>query len=206
MKIVGITGSVATGKTTVARMFSSLLKAEIIDADKIAHKFLCPGEKTWEEVVQYFGKEILKDSSYIDRKKLGQEIFSNPCKRKKLESIIHPSVKKIIKDKLNQLRKSNREWVVVDIPLLFEAKMENMVDKIIVVVRKQKAQIETLRKEKGLSLKEAKQRIESQLPLAEKAKKAHFIVDNNGTFKDTECQVKQISTNLKTKNKQSKIH
>lgn len=198
MEIIGITGGVATGKTTVAKLFSSLLKVEIIDADEIAHGLLIPGEKAWHKVVQSFGKDILKSDSHIDRKKLGESVFSNTSNRKKLESIIHPPVKKIIKEKLRQFEKNGKKWVVMDIPLLFEAKMERMTDKVIVVIRNEDAQINTLQKEKGLSLKEARERIESQLPLSEKVKRAHFVVDNNGTLPDTEKQVKEICAGLKS--------
>ena len=200
MKVIGITGGVATGKTTVARILSSLLGAETIDADEIVHELLIPGEKVWKKVVQYFGEDILEPNSHVNRKKLGQYIFSDTSKRKKLESIIHPAVKKIIKDKLKQLRKSNKKWIVMDIPLLFEAEMEHMIDKIIVVVRNENAQLETLQKEKSLSLREARERIESQLPLSEKVKRAHFVVDNNGTLQDTEKQVREIWARLKIEN------
>ena len=187
----------ATGKTTVAKLFSSLLGVEIIDADEIAHGLLAPGEKVWHKVVQSFGKDILRNDSHIERKKLGENVFSNTSNRKKLENIIHPPVKKIIKEKLKQFKKNGKKWVVMDIPLLFEAKMERMMDKIIVVIRNENAQLDTLQKEKGLSLKEARERIESQLPLSEKVKRAHFVIDNNGTLPDTEKRVKEICASLK---------
>jgi dephospho-CoA kinase len=197
MKVIGITGGVATGKTTVARFLSSMLKAEMIDADKIAHELLLPSEKVGQKVIQFFGEDVLKNGSSIERKKLGQIIFGNISKRKKLESIIHPAVKKIIKEKLEQYRDSGKKWVVMDIPLLFEAKMESMVDRIIVVIRDESAQLDTLHKEKGLSLREARERIESQLSLPEKVKHAHFVVDNNGTLSDTERQVRDIYARLR---------
>ena len=197
MKIIAVTGGMATGKTTVAKILSPLLGAEIIDADEIVHGLLSPGEKIWRKVVQHFGKDILKYDSSIDRKKLGKDIFSHISKRKKLESIIHPAVKNIIKDKLKQFRESNKKWVVMDIPLLFEAEMEQMVDRIIVVVRDESSQLNTLQKEKKLSWQEAKERIESQLPLSEKTKRAHFVIDNNSTLQDTGKQVREICAHLK---------
>lgn len=202
MTVIGITGGVATGKTTVAGIFSSLLKAKIIDADEIVHQFLAPGTKIWGEIVKCFGKDILKNGSHvINRKKLGQDIFRNASKRKQLEDIIHPTVKKVMEEKLKQYKKNNQEWIIMDIPLLFETKMESLVDKIIVVVRNEDAQLETLTKEKKLSLNEAKLRIDSQLPLSEKIKQADFVVDNKGTLEDTERQIKEICTNLKNETK-----
>ena len=98
MKIVAITGSVATGKTTAAKTLSKLLGAEVIDADKIVHEFLKPGGEIWRKVIGAFGRDILKSNSHIDRKKLGRYVFSNNSRRKKLEQIIHPAVKKNIKE------------------------------------------------------------------------------------------------------------
>lgn len=196
MKIIAITGGVATGKTTVTKFLSSFLKAKIIDADEISHKLLAPGGKTWEKAVQSFGENILKKDSSIDRKALGQHVFCDASQRKKLEKIVHPAVKKDIKDKLKQFRRNHQEWVIMDIPLLFEAKMEHMADKIIVVVRNRKSQIEALLKGKKLSLKEAENRINSQLPLSEKEKLADFVVDNNGKIQETEKQVREIFLSL----------
>ncbi|MDD5454304.1 MAG: dephospho-CoA kinase [Candidatus Ratteibacteria bacterium] len=192
MKIIAITGGVATGKTTVAKILSSLLKAEIIDADKIAHELIAPGGEIWRKIVLSFGKNILSKDSRINRKALGRYIFGHVSRRGKLEQIVHPAVKKNIREKLKQLRKGRHEWVIIDIPLLFEAKMEKMADKIIVVVRNRKLRLETLCKIKKLSVKEAENRIKSQLPLSYKIKLADFVVDNNGTVQDTKKQVREI--------------
>lgn len=196
MKIIAITGGVATGKTTVAKFLSSLLKAEVIDADGIVHELLVPGEKTWEKVVLSFGEDILRKDSRINRKALGQRVFGDVSQRKKLEQIIHPAVKKNIKEKLKQLRKNRHEWIIMDIPLLFETKMQHLADKIIVVVRNRKLQLKTLCKMKKLSVKEAENRIKSQLPLSEKVKLADFVIDNNSAIRDTKKQVKEIFLSL----------
>jgi len=196
VKIIAITGGVATGKTTVAKFLSSLLKAEVIDADGIVHELLVPGEKTWEKVVLSFGEDILRKDSRINRKALGQRVFGDVSQRKKLEQIIHPAVKKNIKEKLKQLRKNRHEWVIMDIPLLFETKMQHLADKIIVVVRNRKLQLKTLCKMKKLSVKEAENRIKSQLPLSEKVKLADFVIDNNSAIRDTKKQVKEIFLSL----------
>jgi len=196
VKIIAITGGVATGKTTVAKFLSSLLKAEVIDADGIVHELLVPGEKTWEKVVLSFGEDILRKDSRINRKALGQRVFGDVSQRKKLEQIIHPAVKKNIKEKLKQLRKNRHKWVIMDIPLLFETKMQHLADKIIVVVRNRKLQLKTLCKMKKLSVKEAENRIKSQLPLSEKVKLADFVIDNNSAIRDTKKQVKEIFLSL----------
>ena len=198
MKIVAITGSVATGKTTAAKTLSKLLGAEVIDADKIVHEFLKPGGEIWRKVIGAFGRDILKSNSHIDRKKLGRYVFSNNSRRKKLEQIIHPAVKKNIKEKIKQFKKNKTKWIIIDIPLLFEAKMEQVADKIIVVARSEDAQIKTLQKQKGLSVEEARKRIKSQIPLSQKMKRAHFVVDNNGTLREMKNQVRKIYQCLKT--------
>ncbi len=192
MKIIAVTGGVATGKTTVAGILASLLKTKIIDADKIVHRLFAPGTETYKKIVLTFGENILKKNYYVNRKTLGRIVFCDVSQRKKLERIIHPAVKKEIKEKLKEFRKRRFKWAITDIPLLFEVKMEQMADKIIVVVRNRKSQIKSLVKEKKLSLKEAESRINSQLPLSEKEKKADFVVDNNGAIRDTEKQVREI--------------
>ncbi len=192
MKIIAITGGVATGKTTAAKILTLLLKAKIIDADEIVHKLLAPGTKTYRKIVRTFGKDILKKDSRVNRKALGRIVFSDFSQRETLERIIHSAVKEEIKEKLKEFREKQFKWVIMDIPLLFEAKMQQMADKVIVIVRNRALQIKTLRKIKRISLKEAEDRIDSQLPLYEKAKLADFVIDNNGTVQETKKQIGKI--------------
>lgn len=201
MKIIAITGGIATGKTTVAKILSSFLKAKVIDADKIVHEeILVPQSTVWGKTIRMFGKDFVQKDLHIDRKSLGNLIFKDISKRKKLEQIVHPAVKKNIKEKLKQFKKDRIEWVIMDIPLLFESKMQRMANKIIVVARNKDKQIETLCKTKKMSIKDAKNRIGSQLPLSEKIKYADFTVNNNGSIRETKRQVKEIFFNLKTLN------
>ena len=192
MKVIGITGSVATGKSTVSGMFASLLGADVISADEIVARLLTPGEKTWKKVTEIFGKGILKDDSSIDRKELGNLVFSDTSLKEKLEDIVHPEVKRIIGEQLKCFRDCGKGLVIIEVPLLFESKMESMVDVIVVVVRDEHLQLETLHKGKNLSRKEAMRRIKAQMPLKEKVQRAHFVVDNNSTLYDTRRQVKKI--------------
>lgn len=196
MKIIAITGGVATGKTTVAKILAALLKTDVIDADEIVHKFLAPGTKIYKKIVRTFGEDIVGKNTRINRKVLGQIIFGDISQRRKLERIIHPAVKKEIKGQLRRFREKDFKCVVMDIPLLFEAKMEQVADKVIVVLRNRNLQVKTLRRMKKLSLKGAKERINSQLPLSEKIKSADFVIDNNGNIQDTKKQVKEIFRNL----------
>lgn len=197
MKVIGVTGGIATGKTVVSKLLSLLLGSKLINADEIVHKLIDSESSVKQKIVQCFGESILNSDSSVNRGKLAQVIFSDNSKRIKLEDIIHPEVKKIIEEKLKHYRENGEKWVVLDIPLLFEAKMEHMVDSIIVVTRGENAQIDTLKKEKGLSLEQAKKRIKSQLPLSEKIKRADFVVDNNNSLSDTEKQVREIHACLK---------
>lgn len=196
MKIIAITGGVATGKSTVAKILAALLKTDIIDADEVVHGFLAPGTKIYKKIIESFGKSVLKEDNCIDRKALGRTVFGDISQKEKLERIIHPAVKKEIKKRLKKFRDEGSKWVIIDIPLLFEAKMEHIADTVIVVLRSRDLQIRALRKTKGISLEEANNRIDSQLSLRQKAKRADFVVDNNGTIRNAKKQVEKIFLSL----------
>jgi len=191
MITLGITGGIATGKTTVARIFTSW-GVKVIDSDRLVHQLVQPKRKTWRRVVDLFGDFIVRKDNSIDRRKLGEIVFNDPSKRKSLENIIHPEVKKLIRRKLVSYEKRGEKIVAVEIPLLFEANMEDMVDKIVVVVRKTSLQQQTLRKNKELSEEDVLKRIGAQLPLEEKIARADFVIDNNGSLAETEGQVREL--------------
>ena len=135
MLIVGLTGGIVSGKSTVAKMFQQL-GALIIDADNIARAIVQPGEKAWKNIVHYFGKEILKDNQEINRKELARIVFANKEKLEKLNKITHPEIVAIIKNKIEEMRSkdsSDGTICIIEVPLLFEANLEGMMDKIIVV-------------------------------------------------------------------------
>jgi len=192
VKVIGLTGGFKTGKSTVTRMLLEL-GAEVIDADKLAHKALKPDSSTYKKIIKEFGEKFLDDEGRINRRKLAKLVFSNKEKLNLLNSIIHPYVIDKVKEKIYRTKQSNPNTIViVDAPLLYEAGMQNMMDKIIVVSATKNKQIQRARQTTSLSKYEVKRRIESQLPLSKKEKLANIVIENNGTLEDTRNQVKKM--------------
>lgn len=189
MTIIGITGSFGTGKSFVASVFKSL-GAKVLDADKIAHKLLKKGAPAYEETVDLFGAAILAKNKDIDRGKLAAIVFADREKLEKLNSIIHPKVIREIKDKIESWR--GEKAVVIDAPLLIEANLEGMVDKLVVVKASKDTQIARCSKKFGIDEDECMARINNQMPLREKLERADFIIDNEGTKAQTKKQVTEI--------------
>jgi len=202
MLILGLTGGIACGKSTVTRMFAAL-GAEVIDADEIAHEVMRPGTKEWKRIVDYFGKSILNKDSSINRMELGKVVFSSVKKRKKLEEIVHPVVVRTIQGKIRKLATCDLRLstiVVIDAPLLIEANLTSLVDKLVVVSAWRRIQMRRL-KENGLSGSEAVKRIDSQLSLKEKIKLADYVIRNNGNLADLENQVEKVWKEILSKNR-----
>ena len=194
MLIVGLTGGIVSGKSTVARMFKQL-GADTIDADNIARIIVQPGKKAWKNIVHYFGKEILKDNQEINRKELARIVFADKEKLEKLNNITHPEIMAIIKNKIEEMRSKgcvNATISIIEVPLLFEAGMEYMMDRIIVVYLNREEQIKRLHIRNNLTQEEAINRIDSQMSLEKKLKKADYVIDNSASLSHTRIQVKQI--------------
>lgn len=190
--IIGITGSIACGKSLV----SNYLKEKgytIIDADKIGHMAL-ENDEVKKQLVNKFGKSILKDNE-VNRVTLGKLVFENNENLKELNNIIHPQIRKNISEQI-QVHK-NEKLVFVDVPLLFEAKFDDLVEKIIVISLDEKIQLERLMNRNSLSKEEALQRIKSQIPVREKEKLGDYVVDNSFTQENTYNQVDRILEKLK---------
>jgi dephospho-CoA kinase len=177
MILVGLTGGVATGKSTVADMFSRC-GAVVIDADALAREVVTPGKPAWKEIVKTFGKGVLSPDRTLNRLALGAIIFRYPAKRQALEHIIHPRVAREQRRLTKQAARNNPNAVVIyDVPLLFEAGVDKRVDKSIVVTADRETQIARLKKRNGLSRAEAIRRIKSQMPLAQKRQRADYLLD-----------------------------
>jgi dephospho-CoA kinase len=186
--IIGITGSFGSGKTTVAKMFTRL-GACAIDADKVYHSLIKPGEKCYKKIVRHFGKDILGKHECIYRKKLSRIVFEDKSKLKLLNDITHSE---IIKE-LKRIIKSKKEKVViVDAPLLIESGLYKEVDKIILVANEKEEQVDRTRDARGLSAEETLKRIRMQMPFNKKLAFADFIIDNSGSKTKTLTQVKEI--------------
>ena len=180
MILVGLTGGVATGKSTVAKMFKQC-GAVVIDADQLARDVVEPGKPAWREIVTLFGKAVLNPDRSLNRQALGAIVFHHPAKRRALETIIHPRVAREQVRLTKEAAQQNPQSVVIyDVPLLFEAGIDKRVDHTIVVTADRNTQIARLKKRNGLSRAEALRRIRSQMPLAKKARRADQVL--NGTL------------------------
>lgn len=191
MYVIGLTGSLGSGKSTVAGMFTDL-GAKVIDADKIAHQLMMPGAPCYQPVVKMFGSDILRGKR-IDRKKVAECVFSDVKQLRRLERIIHPQVRKEILAKIKQYRSHKKKTVVViDIPLLFETKLDSCVDMSIVVKANKAIHIARSTKLLGITKAEAERRTNAQMPLRKKIRLADMIIDNGKTLNQTNKQVKRI--------------
>jgi dephospho-CoA kinase len=194
--IIGLTGGIASGKSTVARMILDM-DIPLIDADVEARKVVEKGEKAYLQIIEAFGSEVLKATGDIDRVKLGSIVFHDEDKRLQLNAIVHPAVRESMNDEKVKYVDLGNSVVVLDIPLLFESKLTNMVDKTILVYVDAEVQLNRLMSRNQLIESEAMARIKSQMPLIEKIKLADAVIDNNGTINDTQTQLIQILNNWK---------
>ena len=197
MLIVGLTGGVASGKSTVAKMFGRE-GGYIIDTDMLSREVVKPGSQGWLEVVNFFGRGILKEDQTLNRKKLGDIVFSDGDKRKKLEEILHPKIyeRKVVKIK-EIVNKDARAIVIIDVPLLIEVNRYKTVDKVILAYVSPEVQTARLMERDGFSLTEARKRISSQMPIDSKVKYADFVINNEGPLSKTEKAVKAVFRQLK---------
>lgn len=189
--IVGLTGGIASGKSTVSSMFREF-GIPVICADQIAKDVVNVGTPVYKQIVKQFGEQILNRDQTINRAKLGSVVFHNEMKRKQLNDIVHPAVREEMRKQQEKYTFQGEPIVVLDIPLLFESKLTHLVDKVIVVYVDDETQIKRLMMRNGFSKEEALARINAQMPLKEKVKKANEVIDNNGTIEETKEQLKNI--------------
>jgi dephospho-CoA kinase len=191
-QVIGITGGIASGKSSVSRFINEELGYTIIDADIAARVAVEPGQKAYNLIVESFGREILHEDETIDRAKLGAVIFHNEEKRLKLNSIVHPAVRNWMIAQKDRAFEQGESTVFMDIPLLFESKLTHMVDKTILVYVDPEVQLKRLMERNQLSETEAAARIASQMPLSEKRTLADAVIDNNGDLEDTKHQIRAV--------------
>ena len=196
MIIVGLTGSVGTGKSTVTNFYREL-GAYIIDWDELAREVTRPHLRAWKEIVEYFGKDFLNEDLTINRQKLAEIVFSDKEKVAKLNQIVHPEVFKEDERITNEIKSLAPDALIIkDIPLLFELTRPIFVDKVVVVSASEQTQLRRL-EEKGMSREDAQSRIKSQLPLEEKIRSADFIINNDGPLEETKKQIEEIYSLLR---------
>jgi dephospho-CoA kinase len=191
--VVGLTGGIASGKSTVSNMFKEM-GMTVIDADVESRLAVQYDEPAYKQIVGNFGEEILLPDGEIDRQKLGSIIFHDEQKRKLLNEIVHPEVRRRMNDKKALALKNDEKIVILDIPLLFESNLTNMVDQTLLVYVDRNIQLTRLMERNHLSKEEAEARIQSQMPLTEKIKLADKMINNNGTLTETKTQLNEILT------------
>lgn len=198
MILVGLTGGVATGKSTVAKMFERC-GALIIDADVLAHHVMTPGKPAWRAIVKTFGKTVLNPDRTLNRQTLGAIVFRNRAKLRRLEQIIHPRVARHQLALTRQAAQKDPNAVVIyDVPLLFEAGIDKRVDKVLVVTADRETQIARLKKRNGFTRAEAIRRIRSQMPLQQKAAAADYLLDGTTARPRLLTLVKRLYRELRT--------
>jgi len=194
--LVGLTGGIATGKSTVAEVFRRL-GSVIIDADVLAREVVVPGEPAYDEIVATFGRGILRPDGLLDRQKLGAIVFAAPDAKKRLEAITHPRIRERFARTLAQLEARDFAGLVIfDAPVMIESGNSTAMDRLVVVVTDAATQAQRLTARDALGAAAAEQRMRSQMPVAEKAKLADYVIDNSGDRETTIAEARRVYTAL----------
>ncbi|KAJ7031122.1 dephospho-CoA kinase-domain-containing protein [Mycena alexandri] len=195
MLVVGLTGGIATGKSSV----SNLLKGKqipVVDADILARQVVDPGTPALTKIVSFFGPEILQSDGTLDRKKLGSVIFNDDVKRRKLNSIVHPAVRRAMLWGVIKHWLRGSKYCILDVPLLIEGGLWKLVGQVVVVHCSAEVQLERLMQRDSSSREDATSRLNSQLAIAEKVQYADRVVDNSGSVQDLEAHVDELVESL----------
>ncbi|MFP4039766.1 MAG: dephospho-CoA kinase [Desulfosudaceae bacterium] len=201
MIIVGLTGGIATGKSLVADMLARK-DAIIVDADRISHQVVKKDTPAWQEIVKTFGREILREDGELDRKALGKIIFSDETQRNRLNHIVHPRVFEEISRNIAMIlesREAPNPVIILDVPLLFETRMNRELSDIVLVYAPEEIQLKRLLIRDDTDEEDALARVRSQIPIEEKKHQADYIIDNSGSVEKTRQQVDSLFTELKKK-------
>ncbi len=189
MIVIGLTGGIATGKSTVTAALRDL-GVTVIDADQVARQVVEPGEPALAELVAEYGPGILREDGRLDREKLGSLVFSDAAARQRLNDITHPHILRAM-DRLRQAAAAAGEHVLaLDVPLLFESGLEKTVDRVWVVIASAAQQLQRLMDRDGLGAEEARRRVEAQMPLERKIRGADAVIDNSGSVESTRTRVR----------------
>lgn len=193
--VVGLSGGIGTGKTRVAELLENL-GAQVVCADRIVRELQSPGTETLAEIARVFGPEYVQPSGELDRARLGALVFRDPEARRKLNDLIHPRVTRAMAERLEELRREGAPVVVLDIPLLLEGRVAGRgtgaalpFDEIVVVYADDDTQVERVMKRDGLTEEEVRARVRAQMPIGEKRRLADTVIDNSGSWDETERQV-----------------
>ncbi len=191
MKVIGLTGGISSGKSTVSQFLAGL-GAVIIDADKIGHEVLNTDREVWREVVAAFGKQIITANGEINREKLGEIVFGNSEALARLNQIMHPRIYDMVKTRLDEYRRQEAGIVVLEAPLLLEAGWTSLVDEVWVTTASEATVLKRLRERTGLSEEESLARIRSQLPSEKRVKHADVVINADCSLEELEAKVKEL--------------
>jgi dephospho-CoA kinase len=190
-KVVGLTGGMGSGKSTVSQIMAEL-GAVIIDADKVGHEAYQANTKTWQDVVAAFGKQVVAQDGSIDRKKLGAIVFGNPAQLERLNHIVHPRMFEMMKERIEQYRHQRIKIVVLDAAILFEANWTPLVDMIWVVIASEPIVVARAVARTGLPEEQIRSRLHSQMSNEERIRRADKVIRNDGTLEDLRVQVMDL--------------
>jgi dephospho-CoA kinase len=194
--LVGLTGGIATGKSTVSAMFAHR-GARVIDADLLAREVVAPGQPPHAQIVKEFGSDVLQADGHVDRRRLGAIVFRDATMRKRLEEITHPAIRRRQERILSALEEEAFEGIVIwDAALLIESGGQKTMDRVVVVVTDPATELRRLVAREQIPDDEARQRVASQMPVALKAKLADYVIDNSGTRGQTEARVHEVYASL----------
>lgn len=185
MKWIGLTGGIASGKSSVTKILRSM-GYFVVDADAIVHDLYRPGTKVYSQILSAFGPEILNPDQSLDRKKISERVFVNPAQLQQLEQIIHPAVRDEVQKQRDQLQSQGQRIAFYDVPLLFEKNLEGDFDAVVVVATDEETQIRRLQNRNRLSKTESEQRLKSQIPMSDKIKRTEFVISNKGSLRELE--------------------
>jgi dephospho-CoA kinase len=191
MLVIGVTGNIGSGKSTVCQILARL-GAAVIDADKLGHETYRPHSQAWQELVAAFGKDIVKSDDEIDRKKLGQVVFSHPDALTRLNQIVHPKAHRLAQERIEAYRRQGAKAVALEATLLIEAKWTDLVDKIWLVVAPEDTVVQRLSLQEGKNEPQILARLKSQMTAEEKKKYADELICNNGSLSQLESRVTEL--------------
>lgn len=196
MKLIGLTGGIASGKSTVAAILRRL-GAAIVNADELSREVVQPDQECWKEIVNTFGAEVLQPDRTIDRQKLRKIIFDNPAARQKLEAIIHPRVRALAEQRIREHGAAGSEIVVYEVPLLFEGKLQDSLRPVVLVASGVATQKLRLEERDRLTASDAAKHIAAQMSLEEKRRLADYVIENDGSLEDLERRVRSVLAEIK---------
>jgi len=185
MKMIGLTGGIATGKSIVASVFREM-GAIILDADVIARLVVLPHQPAWKDIVEFFGPQVVNEDQSLDRAKIGEIVYNNPNSLKELNRFTHPRIMQYYKDELRRIKTEQPDAIVIlEVPLLYETNMDKLCQQVVVVYVDRETQIQRLMKRDNMSYADAVKRVDAQMPMDEKVRRADFVIDNQSSMEET---------------------